>query len=266
MSIVVALLLPLLALNHLFAAATPTPAPATLPPIVWQAIGVTDSAGATTEIAEPERYTAQFLPDGSVVIRADCNRARSSYELAGDTLVMHPGITTLALCPPDSHDQVFMAALLGATTFAFDDDGLLVLSGDGGELTMRATLEGVVWQWEQFQGGDDTIVTPENPSRYTLEFLPDAKLAVGADCNRAMGAWSDDDGLQLTIGGMTRAMCPEGSLSNDFVEDLGHVRSHVFRDGKLHLALWADAGIMTFVATAATEEPATPAPAATPQG
>ncbi|MCA9880500.1 MAG: META domain-containing protein [Thermomicrobiales bacterium] len=266
MSIIVTLLLPLLTLSHLFAAATPTPVAATLPPIVWQAIGVTDNAGATTEIAEPERYTAQFLPDGSVVIRADCNRARSSYELTESRLVMHPGISTLALCPPDSHDQVFMAALHGATSFAFDDDGLLILSGAAGELTMQATLEGVVWQWEQFQGGDDSVVTPEDPSRYTLEFLPDARLAIGADCNRAMGTWSDDDGLQLTIGGMTRAMCPEGSHANDFVEDLGFVRSHVFRDGKLHLALLADAGIMTFAATVASEPPATPAPAATPQG
>jgi hypothetical protein len=61
-------------------------------------------------------------------------------------------------------------------------------------------------------------------------------------------------------------MCPEGSLSNDFVEDLGYVRSHVFRDGKLYLSLMADAGIMTLVATYDSENAATPAPEATPRG
>jgi len=266
MTLVVALLLPLFSLAPLLVSATPAPTPTPIPPIVWQTIAITDPAGATTEIIDPARYTAQFLPDGSLLIRADCNRGRSSYEIAGTKLIVHPGVSTLALCPPDSHDQAFVAALHGADSFAFDDEGLLLLSGSAGDLTMQATLEGVIWQWEQFEGGDGSVTTPDDPSRYTVTFLPDARLAIRADCNRAVGAWSSQESqLELSIGGMTRAMCPPGSLSNDFVEDLGYVRSHVFRDGKLYLSLMADAGIMTF---AATYEAAagTPVPEATPQG
>lgn len=267
MSLVVALLLPFLALSPLLTTATPAPTASTIPPLVWQAIAITDPAGATTEIADPDRYTAQFLPDGSLLIQADCNRGRATYELVDGKLTVQPGISTLALCPPTSHDLAFMAALNGATGFAFDDDGLLLLTGSEGDLTMQATLEGVVWQWEQFEGGDDSLVTPGTPSRYTLAFLPDAKLAVQADCNRARGTWTAlNSQLELRLGGMTRAMCPEDSLSNDFVEDLGYVRSHVFRDGKLYLSLMADAGIMTFAATYDAEMAGTPAPEATPQG
>ncbi len=267
MTLVVALLLPFLSLAPFLTSATPEPTPAQIPPIVWQAIALTDQAGATTEITDPGHYTAQFLPDGSLLIQADCNRGRSTFEVVDGKLMVHPGVSTLALCPPDSHDQAFVAALNGASSFAFDDDGLLLLTGSAGDLTLQATLEGVVWQWEQFEGGDGRGTAPDSPSRYTITFLPDAKLAVQADCNRARGAWSAlNSQLELSIGGMTRAMCPAGSLSNDFVEDLGYVRSHVFRDSKLYLSLMADAGIMTFAATYDAETAGTPAPEATPQG
>src|SRR5688572_28754956 len=128
MSLVVALL-PLLALAPFLTTATPVPAPKTIPPIVWQAIAITDPAGATTEITDPERYTAQFLPDGSILIQADCNQGRSTYEHVDGNLVVHPGISTLALCPPESHDQAFTTALNGASSFSFDKDGLLLLTG-----------------------------------------------------------------------------------------------------------------------------------------
>jgi heat shock protein HslJ len=91
------------------------------------------------------------------------------------------------------------------------------------------------------------VVKPENPAAYTLEFLPDGKLAVGADCNRAMGA-STADGSQLTLqaAAMTRAACPPGSLSDQYLEYLNGVVSYVFQDGDLFLALKYDSGIMKF--------------------
>ncbi|MFT4039825.1 MAG: META domain-containing protein [Thermomicrobiales bacterium] len=269
MSLIALVLLPLLGLSQLLAQATPVPPAASIPPIVWQATRISGGDGAATEIADPARYNAQFLADGSILMQADCNRATASYTMADGALTVLPGISTLALCPADSHDQAFVAAINDATSFAFDDEGLLVLSGPHGEVAMRASLDGVIWQWEQFQGGDDSLVTPNEPARYTLMFLPGGKLAIGADCNRALGQWqAGDETLGLKIGGMTRAMCQRDSLSNDFVQDLGYVRSYVFRDGKLHLTLKADAGIMTFRAAEIPEDAATPTPEteATPAG
>ena len=267
MSFLVAVLLPFLSIAHLLAASTPVPTPPALPPIVWQTLAITSPAGETTEILEPRQYTVQFLPDGALLFQADCNRGRASYAIEDGQLVVTPGVSTLALCAPDSQDQAFVAALNGARAFAFDDDGLLLLAGSAGDLTLKASLEGVVWQWEKFEGGDGKVVTPAAPSRYTVTFLPDAKLAVQADCNRARGTWfALNVQMELTIGGMTRAMCAADSLSNDFVEDLGYVRSHVFRDGKLYLSLMADAGIMTFTPTRDADLAGTPVPEATPEG
>jgi heat shock protein HslJ len=240
---------------------------ATLEGVIWQWKQFEGGDGSVTAPETPSRYTLTFLPAARLAVQADCNRSRSTFDLVDGKLVVHPGVSTLALCPPASQDQAFVAALHGASSVSFDRDGLLLLSGSAGDLTMRASLQNVVWQWEQFEGGDGSVTVPDAPSRYTITFLPDARLAVQADFNRARGTWAAlNSQLDLAVGGMTRVMCPAGSLSNDFVEDLGYVRSHVFRDGKLYLSLMADAGIMTFVATYDAETAGTPAPEATPQG
>jgi heat shock protein HslJ len=105
----------------------------------------------------------------------------------------------------------------------------------------------VVWQWSEFQSSDETVVKPENPEAYTLEFLPDGKLAAQADCNRAMGTYTVDGSLiTLEVLGMTKAACPPGSLSDQYIEYLNNVVSYVFQDGDLYLALKFDSGILKF--------------------
>ena len=118
---------------------------------------------------------------------------------------------------------------------------------------------GVTWEWQEFQGMDDSIVVPDNPEDYTLTFLPDGKTAIQADCNRAMGTYTvDDSTIDLVVGGVTRAMCPPGSLMDQYLRDLDEVSSHVFRDGNLYLALPVDSGIMEFVARYEAPPEATP--------
>jgi len=81
------------------------------------------------------------------------------------------------------------------------------------------SLSGLVWQWQEFQSSDDTVVKPENPEAYTLEFLADGTLAVGADCNRATGTYTVDGSLlilevtAMTMAPARRARWPP-SLSN----------------------------------------------------
>ena len=65
--------------------------------------------------------------------------------------------------------------------------------------------------------------------------------------------------MDLRVGGDS-AMCPSGSLMERFLRDLDQVTSHVFRDGKLYLALPMDAGILAFAPTSLAPPAATPAP------
>jgi heat shock protein HslJ len=242
------------------AQATPTPPEAGIPPLVWELIAFTTPDGVATEVTEPLRYTVQFLPDGQLTAKLDCNQGGGGYTAADGALEIGPMRTTLALCEEGSHGDVFTLLLSKATAYAIDEDGFLLLSGDEGTLRLRPALLGVVWEWQEFAGGDDTIVRPEDPARYTVEFLPENRLTIRADCNRAMGTYTlDAPRIDLKIGGVTRAMCPPGSLMDRFLKDLDEVSSHVFRDGGLFMALPVDSGILEFQARYVAPEEATPA-------
>ena len=105
-------------------------------------------------------------------------------------LTLTPLAVTTAICPPDSADTRVQTILESATSYAFDPDGLLLLHGDNGSLHLRPALTGVRWAWQTFQGSDGTIVRPDDPSQYTVEFLPDGTLAIQADCHHAVGTYT----------------------------------------------------------------------------
>jgi len=127
---------------------------------------------------------------------------------------------------------------------------LLVGLGCGGGGAGAAGPEsplGVVWQLERIQMMDDTEKRPDDPSHYTLELLPDGAAAVRADCNRGRGSYRLD-GPQLTFGPLatTRAMCPPGSLADDYLRQLGIAASWMIVDGRLAIATAMDSSILYF--------------------
>jgi len=109
-----------------------------------------------------------------------------------------------------------------------------------------ATLEGTKWHWRSGIVGSEVIAIAQ-PARYTLEFQPDHRVAIRADCNRGIGAWSAKLDT-LTIGplGLTRVACPAGSLSRMFTETLESVRVWYVRDGALFLELPESRGTLRF--------------------
>ena len=109
-------------------------------------------------------------------------------------------------------------------------------------------LQGTAWRLVQFQGGDDTTLTPLDPSKYTIEFLAGGQLAARIDCNRGRGTWKSSGPNQVEFGplALTRAMCPKGSLHDRIVKHWSSIRSYVFKDGHLFLSLMADGGSYEF--------------------
>jgi len=109
-------------------------------------------------------------------------------------------------------------------------------------------LGGTSWQLVKFQGGDDTVLRPDDKSKYTLAFGADGRLSARIDCNRGSGAWKSPEKGRLEFGPMavTRAMCPPGSLHDRILKQLPYVRSYVIKDGHLFLSLMADGGIYEF--------------------
>jgi heat shock protein HslJ len=112
-------------------------------------------------------------------------------------------------------------------------------------------LAGTSWRLVHFQSSDDSIgtVVPPNVQNYTLQFMNDGTLAMRLDCNRANSKWqaqpssANGGSLSISPGAMTRAMCGPGAIDVRLAQDVARVRSYTLRDGRLSLALEADAGI-----------------------
>jgi para-nitrobenzyl esterase len=113
---------------------------------------------------------------------------------------------------------------------------------------LRDALGKTSWQLVQFEGGDGSVLTPDDGTKYTLTFNADGSFAARIDCNRGSGTWKSTAPSQLELGPMalTRAMCPPESLHDRIVKHLPYVRSYVIKDGHLFLSLMADGGIYEF--------------------
>ncbi len=114
--------------------------------------------------------------------------------------------------------------------------------------TPAANPSGTAWQLVRFQGGDEKVRTPDDRSKYTIDFGPDGRLAVRFDCNRGAGGWKSTGTSQIEFGplALTRAMCPRGSMHDQLVKHWPFVRSYVVRERHLFLSLMADGGIYEF--------------------
>ena len=121
---------------------------------------------------------------------------------------------------------------------------MLVATGCAG-LAPPATLAGTSWQLVRFQGGDGTVLAPDERAKYTVHFGADGRLAARLDCNRGTGSWKSPGEGRLELGPMavTRAMCAPGSIDHEVAKRLFHVRSYVMKDGRLFLAMMADGGV-----------------------
>jgi heat shock protein HslJ len=107
---------------------------------VWQWEAYRDQAGLNDiAVAEPARYTLQFLSDGSYQIKADCNTGQGSYALEGSTLKLEPGPMTMAACAPDSRDADFVGLLADVASYLIADGKLyLNLAVDAGDMIFAA--------------------------------------------------------------------------------------------------------------------------------
>ena len=110
------------------------------------------------------------------------------------------------------------------------------------------SLAGTSWQLVRFEGGDDTVLTPDDRSKYTLELDAKGNVSARIDCNRGRGTWTSNGPNQVQFGPMavTRALCPSGSLHDQIVKQWTNIRSYTMKDGHLFLALMADGGIYEF--------------------
>lgn len=215
--------------------------------VTWEWTGTTGSASGDVTAADPTRYSVTFHDSGEFSFQADCNVGNGTYTSSDDgSLTMAFGISTMAMCPPDSQDGVFKEQVSTAASYVLGDGVLDITLADGGVMHFRAAgtapapdaslLVGTTWQWIDLQMANvSEAVTP--PEAYTIVFNADGSVNIQADCNTAFGQYTAADGsVTITVGGVTRAMCPPESRSQQFLDLLGQVTTYnVTAEGWLEL-------------------------------
>jgi heat shock protein HslJ len=115
---------------------------------------------------------------------------------------------------------------------------------------------GTTWQLLEIesmaQPNEEPSLKIADPSRYTVTFGDDGQAGFRVDCNRGNSTWKVEaagpDSGSMSFGpiALTKMMCPQPSDDGKVAPALGRVRSYLVKDGKLHLSLEADSGIMHF--------------------
>jgi putative lipoprotein len=225
----------------------------------WKAI---ELAGKPTPAQDANREAhLLFQAEGRVSGSDGCNRMTGSYELKGDVVTFGQMVGTQMACLNTGEiERAFRDALKGASRLMiagdrlelFDASGKPVAAFRAGAQTSMPSgssgLEGTSWQLVKFQGGDGTTLTPDDGSKYTIEFAAGGRLTARIDCNRGRGTWKSSGANHVQFGplALTRAKCPAGSLHDHIVKQWTYIRSYVIKDGHLFLSLMADGGIYEF--------------------
>ncbi len=240
--------------------------PAALSANPWQWASFT-SPVEQFDVEMPAAYLLNFAEDGTVQIVADCNNASGGYTVDGSSLTIKVGPMTMAASPSESRSDQFVQLLPDAAIYFFEDGNLYIdLMADGGTLefipasadTMGDDGEGAIadvltanpWQWVSFTNPVEQFEV-EMPESYQITFYDDGSLYLVADCNDALGSYTDNAGSMTTeFGPMTLAACPADSRSDQFVQLLMGAARYFFEDGNLYIDLMADGGTMVFTPVA----------------
>ena len=162
-----------------------------------------------------EKYYGDILAY-DLIVKANNLQGDDPYTDIANPDIIEPGWT---LCIPDVSEQT----------------------------SSTADLTGVVWQWQTTLMNNDDQFTPDNPANYTLQFNADGTFTAQADCNQVSGSYTlENSQLSIVPGPSTMAACPEGSLGDQFVKNLGEANRFLFEGDDLIISLMFDSGSMRF--------------------
>jgi heat shock protein HslJ len=105
-----------------------------------------------------------------------------------------------------------------------------------------SSLTGKTWQLTALThrvAGGFGVVPAADQAKYTIEFKSDGKYQAKADCNQTSGTYTttSDGGLTIEPGPTTLVACPEGSLSDEYIQGLTNASGYAIVDGQLTIKL-----------------------------
>ena len=105
-----------------------------------------------------------------------------------------------------------------------------------------SSLTGKTWQLTALThrvAGGFGVVPAADQANYTIEFKSDGNYQAKADCNQTSGTYTttSDGGLTIEPGPTTLVACPEGSLSDQYIQALGIASSYAIASSELTIML-----------------------------
>jgi len=182
----------------------PAPPTASAPPVstglqgvwLWQRTELGD--GTTILSSDPSKYVLALLPEGQLAMQADCNRGNGSYTTSGSQLTLKLGAMTLAACPPDSQDTVFLRDLQRVVSYARDGENLvLTMQIDSGNMIFSpqppASLTGTAWQVQSVNNGRGGVASVVVGTQLSMTFGDDGTVGGETGCNTFRGSYTVTD-------------------------------------------------------------------------
>lgn len=103
-------------------------------------------------------------------------------------------------------------------------------------------LDNDIWVAVEGVGGDSAAAWSGTAgAKPSLEFLSDGQLVGYTSCNSFFGSYTTQRGgsatprLDISIEGITMALCPDDEMERDYIERLGRVCSYSVSDARLLL-------------------------------
>lgn len=246
--------------------------------VVWEWVETAYGDDSVTTVADPSQYTLLLNEDGTATLQVDCNRGGGSYSLDDSRLSLNVFVMTRVACPDGSLSDEFLSNLNAAATYVMDGDDLVInMFADSGNVRFQtsaaetesaatgeaastgqvvpettqpaaaADIMDVTWQWVGFTDPVSGTQEIADPANYTLKLNPSGSISVQADCNRGGGSYAiDGSTIAIDITFMTLAACPEGSMSDLFVQRLNAAATWFVDGENLYIDLFADSGTMKF--------------------
>jgi heat shock protein HslJ len=196
--------------------------------------------------------TMMACPSGSLAeeFLKDLNAAQS-YLMDGEDLIILMKLDTgsMRLQVPEPAPSASSSAMPQATPIASPSAVpstpavLPTAEAIGGS----AAILGVIWKWESYTLATGEPIVVNNPERYEFMLLPTGTIRVKADCNNGSGTyWVEGNNISIEVLTLTRAACPPGSLSDDFVQLMNQASVYRIEGSNLLLEVGGDGGTMKF--------------------
>lgn len=149
---------------------------------------------------------------------------------------------------------ILSASLLLQACVSQPGDASMGSGSDG-----AVSLENTAWQLVEIRGSDssDNLTEADGSALYTALFNADGSVNFRLDCNRGFGQWqADEDGgtISITVGGVTRAMCPPGSISDQVSAAYAELQRYSFEGGMLVLEPASGTSVYVWESMPSSEE------------